>query len=184
MSESMSDLIFFYLMCDSHCTPDEQVGDRYEPGDLVDRINRHACVWCPCANGVSNLRLLIPDYCVGSTNAFNIAGIILTSTLNGSSGRGWTANLKVSDDQIRALRMICLGRRLPGRLAIQGTPRFLRFTAAKRSVLRLLSLFESQDDLNWFLGPFGVGKFPFITNVESGKFVRFGAVVNTNVLEI
>ncbi len=54
MSSQISDLAFFPA---SHSTPDERVGNRHEPGDLVDQVDRTAC-----------LRLMMPEFFFGSTN--------------------------------------------------------------------------------------------------------------------
>ena len=168
MSNQLSDLAFFHLLYACHSTPEERVGDRYEPGDLVHQIDRHSCVWSQCGNGVANLRLMIPEYVTGSTNAFNIAGTLRRSNLNGSGSRGWIAEVEVDNAQILALKMICLHYSLPGQLAIQQTWRLLRFRAEKREVLQVLFLFDSQEDLDCFLQPVALGKFPFVTQMKSG----------------
>lgn len=168
MSRQLSDLAFFHLLCACHSTPDERVGDRYEPGDLVDQIDRHACVWSQCGNEIANLRLVIPEHSFGSTNSFNIAGTLRRSNLNGSGSSGWIAEVEVDNTQILALKMICLHYSLPGRLRMQRTRRLLRFRAEKREVVHLLSLFDSQEDLDCYLQPVALGKFPFVTQMESG----------------
>lgn len=65
--------------------------------------------------------------------------------------------------------MVYIGRQLPGRLAIQKTRRYLRFTIAKKSVFHLFFLFKSYNDMDRFFQLFVVGKFPFITKIESGE---------------
>lgn len=152
----------------------------YEPDDLVNKINRHTCVWCPCTNGDSNLRFLKPDYYFGSTNTFNIAEILCTSILNRFSGSEWIADLKVSNAQIWVLKIVCISRQLPGQLAIEQTWRYLRFTVAKRGALRLLFFFKFQEDMDRFFQPFVVSKFSFITRMESDELVSFTEIVNIN----
>lgn len=81
---------------------------------------------------------------------------------------GWFAEVEVDNEQILALKMIWLGYRLPGRLRQERSRRLLRFTAEKREVLPLLSLFDSQEDLDYYLQPVALGKYPFITQMELG----------------
>ncbi len=69
----------------------------------------------------------------------------------------------MDNEQILALKMICLGYRLPDRLGPESTRRLLKFTAKKRDALRLLSMFHSQEDLDSYLQPVALGKYPFIT---------------------
>ncbi len=64
--------------------------------------------------------------------------------------------------------MICLGYRLLGRLGPESTRRLLKFTAEKRDALRLLSMFHSPEDLDSYLQPVALGKYPLITQMELG----------------
>ncbi len=64
--------------------------------------------------------------------------------------------------------MICLGYRLPGHLRSESTCRFLKFTTEKRDAFRLLSMFHSQEDLDSYLQPVTLEKYPFITQIELG----------------
>lgn len=176
----MSNLTFFYLFCTFHTMLDKQVDVLYESGDLVNKINRHACVWCPCANEDSNLRFLKPDYYFGSTNTFNIAEILHMSILNRFSDSKQIADLEVSNAQIWVLKIVCISRRLPGQLAIEQTWHYLRFTIAKRGALHLLFFFKFQEDMDRFFQPFVIGKFSFITRIKSDELVSFTAIVNIN----
>ena len=72
----------------------------------------------------------------------------------------------MDNKQILALKIICLGYRLPGRLRSESICRLLKFTTKKRDVLRLLSIFDSQKDLNSYFQPIALGKYLFITQME------------------
>lgn len=136
--------------------------------NLVHPIDRHSWVWSCGENGANNLRLMITEFSLGSTSSFYIAGTLRRSNLNGSDSRGWFAENQVDNAQILALKMICLGYRLPGRLRIERTRRLPRFSAEKGEPLHLLSMFDPQEDLDCFLQPDAFGKFLFITQMESG----------------
>ncbi len=168
MSSQLLDLAFFYLLCASHSTPDERVGNCHEPGDLVDQVDCTAYVWSHSEDGPDRLRLMMPEFFFGSTSCFHIAGTFRSSDLNGSSKGEWYANVQVDNPQILALKFLCLGYKLPGQLKIERTQHLLRFSADKREVLKLLSHIHSQEDLECHLRPLVLGKYPFITQMESG----------------
>ena len=163
MLRQLLDLAFFHLLCACYSIPDKQVGDCYEPKDLVDQIDRHTCIWFQCRNEIANLRLVIPEYSFDLTNTFNIAGTLRRSNLNGFSSSRWIAKVEVDNTQILALKMICLYYSFPGQLWIQQTWRLLRFRAKKREMEHLLSMFDSQEDLDCYLQPVTLSKFLFIT---------------------
>ncbi len=168
MSSQLSDLAFFHLLCASHSTPDERLGNRHEPGNLVDQVDRTACVWSHSEDGPDRLRLMMPEFFFGSTSCFHITGTLQSSDLNGSSKGEWYADVQVDNPQILALKFLCLGYRLPGQLRIERTQCLLRFSADKREVLELLSHFHSQEDLECHLRLFASRKYPFITQMELG----------------
>ena len=93
---------------------------------------------------------MIPEHSFDLTNNFNIAGTLQRSNLNGSGSSRWIAEMEVNT-QILALKMICLHYSLPSRLQMQQTWRLLRFRVEKREVIHLLSLFDSQEDLDCYL---------------------------------
>ncbi len=167
MSSQPSDLAFFHLLCASHSTPDERVGNCHEPGDLVDQVDCTACIWSHSEDRPDRLRLIMPEFFFGSTSCFHIASTLRSSDLNGLSKREWYADVQVNNLQILALKILCLGYKLPGQLRIEQTRRLLRFSADKREVLELLSHFHSQEDLECHLQPLASGKYPFITQIES-----------------
>ncbi len=167
MSSQLSDLAFFYLLCTSPSTPDEWVGNRHKPGDLVDQVDCTAYVWSHSEDGPKCLRLLMSEFFFGLTSCFHIAGTLQSSDLNGSSKREWYADVQVDNLQILALKFLCLRYKLSSQLRIKQTHRLLRFSADKREVLELLSYFHSQEDLEYHLRPLALGKYLFITQMES-----------------
>ncbi len=62
MSSQLSDSAFFHLLCASHSTPDERVGNRHELGDLVDQVDCTACIWSHSEDGPNRLRLIMPEF--------------------------------------------------------------------------------------------------------------------------
>ncbi len=169
MSSQLSDLQFFHLLCASHETPDERVGNCDEPGDLVDQVDRDSCAWSHGDGEPAYLRLIMPEFFFRSTSAFHIAGTLRSSDLNGSSNGEWYADIQVDNGQILALKFFCLGYKLSGQLSIKQTQRLLQLSTDKREVLQLLSHFDSQEDLECHLQPLALGKYPFITQMKTGE---------------
>ncbi len=134
----------------------------------MHQINQHHCVWSHYGNGVANLRLQIPEFLISSTSSFNITGILQRSNLNKSGSRKWYAEVKVDNEQILALKMFYLGYKLPDHLGLESTCRFLKFTVEKRDLLYLLAMFDSQEDLDSYLQPIILRKYPFISQMELG----------------
>ncbi len=167
MSSQLSDLAFFHLLCASHSTPNEWVGNRHKPGDVIDQVDRTTCIWSHSQDGPDRLRFMIPEFFFRSTSCFYIVGTFRSSNLNGSSKRKWYADVQVDNPQILALKFLCLRYKLPDQLRIERTQRLLRFSVDKREVLELLSHFHSQKDLEYHLRPLALGKYPFITQTES-----------------
>lgn len=66
----------FQRLCAFPCSgeSEEQIGSRYQPGDLVDQIDRPACIWHYFASGFSSqsLQMLASD--VGFTTGFKMVG--------------------------------------------------------------------------------------------------------------
>lgn len=123
---------------------------------------------------------MIPEYSFSSTNSFHIADTLRRSNLNRSGSRRWFANIKVDNTQILALKMIFFSYLLTARLAIQRTWRLLKFRAKKREVLYPLSLFDSQKDLDCFFQPVALGKYLFVTQIESGAWYHFAILLKAN----
>lgn len=73
----------FHLLCTCHNTPDKQVRDYYESGDLVHQIDWYSCIWSQYRNEFANLHLIISKYLTNLINNFNITGILERSNLNG-----------------------------------------------------------------------------------------------------
>ena len=121
MSNQLSDLAFFHLLCTCHSILHERVEDCYKPRDLVDQVDQHSCVWSQCDNRIANLYRVIPESSFALTNSFNITDTLQRSNLNGSISRGWFAYIEVHNEQILALKIICLNYSLPGQLRIQQT---------------------------------------------------------------
>ncbi len=163
-----SQLSFFHLLCASHSTPDEQVENCHEPGDLVDQVDHTTCVWSHSEDGPNRLRLMMPVFFFESTSCFHIFGTLRSSDLNGSSKEEWFANVQVDNPQIFALKFLCLGYKLPDQLRIEQIQYLLRFSADKREVLKLLSYFYTQEDLECHLRPLAWEKYLFIMQMESG----------------
>lgn len=70
------------------CAPEEQIVNRYRPGDLVDRFDRPACIWHHVASGFSNLKFQIQAFYIGYTTGYNIVRIISDTTPHGLIGGG------------------------------------------------------------------------------------------------
>ena len=87
MSSQKSDLAFFHLLCIFHNTPNKQVGNRHEPGDLVDQVEYNTCVWSDSKDGPASLRLIMAGFFFRSTSCFYIAETLQSSDLNGSLNR-------------------------------------------------------------------------------------------------
>ncbi len=168
MLSQLSDLAFFHLLYASHSTLDERVGNCHEPGDLVNLVDHTAYVWSHSEDGPNRLRLMMPEFFFKSTSYFHIADTLRSSDLNGSSKREWYADVQVDNTQILALKFLYFGYKLPGQLRIEQTQCLLRFSIDKREVLEFLSHFHSQEDLECHLQPLVSGKYPFITQIESG----------------
>ena len=62
--------------------------------------------------------------------------------------------------------MIYLGYKLSGCLGPKSTHGFLKFNVEKKDALCLLSIFDSQKDLDSYLQLVALGKYPFITSIE------------------
>ena len=139
------------------------MGNCHEPGNLIHQINEHHCVWSHCGNGVTNLRFQIPEFLLGLTSSFKIIGILPRSNLNGSGSKKWYVEVKLDNKQILTLKIICLGYRLPSYLGPKNTCCLLKFIAEKSDVLRLLSMFDTQKELDFYLLLVTLRKYLFIT---------------------
>lgn len=170
MSLQLSDIEFFYLLCTSHETLNEQVRKCNKPGNLVDQVDcSDSCAWSYRDGKPACLRLIIPEYFFQSTSAFHIAGTLQSSDLNKLSNAKWYADKQVNNTQILALKFLCFGYKLPGQLKIGQTQYLLRLSADKREVLQLLFHFDSQEDLECHLQLLELEKYPFITRIKTGE---------------
>lgn len=139
----LSDLEFFHLLCTSHETFDERVGNHDKPGDLVNQVDCDSYVWSHKDDKLAYLHLIMPKFFFRSTSNFHIAGTLQSSDLNGLSNGEWYVDIQVDNIQILTLKFFCLGYKLPGQLSIEQTQHLLRLSAEKREVLQLLSYFNS-----------------------------------------
>lgn len=143
MSDQLSGLAFSYFLYFYYYTPDKQIGNCYKPGNFVYQTDWHYYIYFYCRDRVTNLYFQIPEFSINLTSSFNIASILRRSKLNGTSDRRSFAEVKVENEQIFILKMICLGYRLPSHLKAETNWHFLRCTIEKRDILYLLSIFTS-----------------------------------------
>lgn len=143
MLNQLSNLEFFHLLYSYYHTSDKQVGHYYKLCNLVYQINKHHCIQSHCGDRFTNLHLQIPEFSLGLTSSFNIAGSLYRLNQNKSSSRQWFTKIKVNNKQILALKIIYLGCRLSGHLKSESTQYFLRFTTKKRDSFHVLPMFNS-----------------------------------------
>lgn len=112
----------------------------------MDQVDYTACVWFHSKARPTCLRLIIPEVFLDQPDA----------------------DVQVHNAQILALKFLCLRYKFPEQRRIERTQCLLRFSADKKEVLQLLSHFDLEKDLKYYLQLLILGKYRFITQMKSG----------------
>lgn len=117
---------------------------------------------------------MILEYITGLLNSFNIADMLQRLNLNGFDSKGWITKIGVDNAQILVLKIICFYYLFLNQLVIQWSWLFLRFCTEKKKILQVLSLFNSQEDLNCFFQSVAlVSKFSFVNQIKLSMSYNF-----------
>ena len=98
ISDQLSNLAFFHLICTCYQTLDKRVYNYHELGNHVHQIDQHHCVWSYSGNGVANIHFQISEFSLGLTSSFNIIGILHKLNLNGFGGRKWNTKVEMDNE--------------------------------------------------------------------------------------
>lgn len=76
MLSQISDLTFFYFLCNFHKTLDKLAENCHKPENLVDQVDCNACIQFDDENRFAYLRLRMLKFFFASTSCFYIAGTL------------------------------------------------------------------------------------------------------------